>query len=276
MQRLSLSVMAAPTALTASFVRGIRPDVVVGDSGPNSIRITSVEFVIKKTELSSAAPCTTPPPPAMPTPAASPARSNGDDGDEDDEDDDDDRGCELQLGPLLVALPLTASPPVRVLDTFVPPGTFTKLEVKLGPIDSTSHGKGQPEFFAANPAWAGLSVKVTGVYTDTGGVDHPFTFTSSASARLKIEFEDSVMVDSTTHNLTITVNVAKWFINSSGAVVDPRSPGNAARINLNIANSFRCFRDDDHDGHEEGDDGGHDGGDDGHDDAAGAGMRVIR
>src|SRR5438445_13043852 len=53
---VSLSVMIQPSAASPA---GLASDVTVG-SGPNSIRITKVEFVLAETELSQTATCSTP------------------------------------------------------------------------------------------------------------------------------------------------------------------------------------------------------------------------
>ena len=54
---VSLSVMIQPSAASPA---GLASDVTVG-SGPNSIRITKVEFVLAETELAQAATCSSPP-----------------------------------------------------------------------------------------------------------------------------------------------------------------------------------------------------------------------
>jgi hypothetical protein len=47
--------------------------------------------------------------------------------------------------------------------------------------------------------------------------------------------------------LTIAIDVASWF-RSGSTTMDPSNSANKARINSNIAASFRAFSDDDHDG----------------------------
>ncbi len=55
-------------------------------------------------------------------------------------------------------------------------------------------------------------------------------------------------VASNTLNLTIAVDVASWFVDANGMVLDPRDPAKADAINANIRKSFKAFGDDDHDG----------------------------
>ncbi len=66
-----------------------------------------------------------------------------------------------------------------------------------------------------------MSVRVTGVFTDASGVAHDFTFTSNVEAEVEMAFPSPVTVDATTSNLTIDIEVASWFKDASGALIDP-------------------------------------------------------
>src|SRR2546429_546091 len=72
---------------------------------------------------------------------------------------------------------------------------------------------------------------------------------------LEAAFNPPVTVGAGTSNLTIDVNLASWFTDATGAVIDPTNPDNAAAIEQNIQRSFRAFEDDNHDGTDD-----HDGG----------------
>ena len=221
---VSLSVMIQPSAASPA---GLASDVTVG-SGPNSIRITTVEFVLAETELSQAATCSTPPATA-------------------------DNCDELELDPLLIHLPLTASPPVKVLDALVPPGTYTRLQSALHPVEPADQegegGGGGSSFMTAHPDWpTGVSVRVSGVFTDGAGATHDFTFTSGVSAEIEMAFASPVTVGATTQNITLTVDVASWFTDATGATIDPTNSANGDAIGANIRRSFRAFEDDNHDG----------------------------
>ena len=133
-------------------------------------------------------------------------------------------GCEgLELGPLTVKLPLDATTQLA-LDALVPAGTYTGVRAKLD------------------------AVKVSGTFTDAGGVAHSFNFTSTGHAEVEIKFPSPITVGPTTSNVTVTVDVASWFKDASGAVLDPADPANVATISRNIRRSFRAFGDNDHDG----------------------------
>jgi len=144
--------------------------------------------------------------------------------DDAEQEDDQGEGCEpVKVGPVTVSLPLDATTKV-ILDALVPAGTYTGVKAQLG------------------------SVTVSGVFTDAGGTDHPFTFTSTGHAVVHIRFPAPVTVGPATTNVTVTVDVASWFKTESGAFLDPADPTNLGAINRNIRRSFRAFGDDDHDG----------------------------
>ena len=161
--------------------------------------------------------------------AAAAGSTASDDGSNEEHDD-----CEeLELGPLTVDLPLDATTQL-VLDALVPAGTYRAVEAKLN------------------------AVNVSGSFMDAGGT-HSFTFTSNAEAEIEMEFATPITVGPGTSNFTVSVDVASWFKDASGAFLDPNDPANAETINANIRHSFRAFADEDHDGvdddHEE--DSGH-------------------
>jgi hypothetical protein len=142
--------------------------------------------------------------------------------------------AELELGPLQVNLPLDPTTQL-VLDALVPAGTYTGVQAKLE------------------------GVTVSGTFTPAGGTAQAFTFTADAEAEIEMEFATPITVGPGTSNFTVSVDVASWFKDASGAFLDPNDPANAETINANIRHSFRAFGDEDHDGvdddHEAG--GGH-------------------
>ena len=176
---------------------------------------------------------------------------HGDDGEHHDEE-----GCApIKTGPALVDPPLDGTTKI-VLDALVPAGTYTRLQARLDAVDSDDNGAS--DFLAAHPEFAGLSVKVVGVFTDSGGTDHSFTFTSGVKAFVNMKFDSPVTVGAGTTNLTIDVDVSSWFKNASGAIIDPTNSENQRAIELNIRASLRAFKDDNHDGDDDhGEEGGH-------------------
>jgi len=143
---------------------------------------------------------------------------------DDGRDDDDDDDCpDLKVGPVSVDLPLSggiASLPANA----IPAGTFREIELKV--------------------AFARLIGTFDG---------KPFDVTVPLNTRGEFEFSTPLVVaDGTPTSVTIDVPVGGWFINSSGALIDPSTiTSNAAllaRVRSNIIASVRAFEDEDHDG----------------------------
>lgn len=201
-------------------------------SGANSVSITKVQIVLARIELSPSGTCA--------------STSEEDDCDE------------LHVGPQLVDLPVDGSTKVA-LDALAPAGTYNSLHAKLDAVPADDNEPGGSAFLTAHPDFKGISVQVTGVFTDASNATHNFTFSSEADAEIEAAFSPAVTVGSSTSNLTVSVDIPSWFKNETGGVIDPTNTANAQQIDRNIRRSFRAFEDDDHDGvddHNEGS-GGH-------------------
>jgi hypothetical protein len=220
----------------AAATNRVAADLVVGQN--NELVIQKVQLVFRKIELdrTGAADCVA-------------EDESGDDhpnvGTE----------CEdVMLNPLLVDVPVdNALHPV--INIPLAAGTYKQLEARLGPARDNATA-----FNSANPNLVGKSVRVEGMFNGA-----PFVFTSSVNAKLEMEFDPSLVIDETTKNATVSIDVSKWFLNSSGQAIDPTTGtqgSNMAQIENNIRRSFHAFEDDGergedhHEGH--GNDGGHD------------------
>jgi hypothetical protein len=190
-------------------------------TGANSLTINQAQVVLSKIELAPSGTCGTP-------------------GERDDCD-------ELQAGPALVELPLDGTTKV-VLDGAVPPGSYTALHAKLDAVKPDENEAGVSAFLVAHPDWKGISVKVTGVFTDAKSQTHNFTFASEADAEIEAAFQPAITVAAGTSHITVSVDVASWFKDKTGAVIDPTDPANAHAIDHNVQLSFRTFEDQDRDG----------------------------
>jgi hypothetical protein len=165
--------------------------------------------------------------------------------------------CEdVSRNPFLVDVPVDdALHPV--INIPLADGTFSQLEAKLAPARTAA-----TDFNAANPNLVGKSVRVEGTFKGT-----PFVFTSPVRAKLEMEFDPPLVIDATTKNATVAIDVRKWFLTSSGDVIDPTqaTPGSTGlqQIEQNIRRSFHAFEDDNergedhHEGHDGNDDGEH-------------------
>lgn len=220
-----------PSTGGAAIMASGSPYVVPGPSdslviavGTDSLIITKVEVVARKIELKG-------------------SESSDCDNELDSVDCD-----ELQLATRLFRLPLSpgVSSPVGV---DVPAGTYDGIEIHIHKPTSSS---GDAGFLSANPTWTpGTSVRVTGFYKNV-----PFTYTSDVVFKIDQGLVPPItVVDGTPTNVTIRIDVATWFRDSSsGALIDPGTAGtsgtNRNAVEKNIKDSVKAFRDDDEDGNE--------------------------
>jgi len=230
-------VGAAMNRLSGTAPNGIAADLVVGQD--NELVIQKVQLVFGKIELDR----------------TGDADCVAEDESGDDHPDEGEECEEVIRNPLLVDVPLDdALHPV--INVPLPAGTFRELEARLRPARESATA-----FNAANPNLVGKSVRVEGTFKGT-----PFVFTSSVNSKLEMEFDPPLVIDETTKNATVAIDVRKWFLNSSNAVIDPTTgseSSNQSQIENNIRRSFHAFEDDDERGedHHEGHHG--DGNDDG-------------
>jgi hypothetical protein len=166
------------------------------------------------------------------------------------DDERDDHDCEeLELAPMLVDLPVNGTV-VNAINVTIPEGTYSSLEAKLRPVRAgNDRGRGSSAFLAAHPELSGVSVLVEGTFNGQA-----FTFTSPVSAGIEHSFSPPLTVSSSPLNFTVNVDLSNWF-RKSGALIDPRTANaggaNERTVADNIRQSFRAFRDDDHNGHDD-------------------------
>jgi len=213
--RLSFTtnISSAPAAIRIS------PNLVVGAAG--GLILTNVQVVVGKIELNE----------NDQTNCVAEIEATGDDHA------DVGQQCEdVSRDPVLVDIPVDAAVH-SVINVPLAQGTYTKLEAKLEPARDIATA-----FNAANPNLVGKSVRVEGTYNGTS-----FVFTSAVRAELEMEFSPPLVIDATTMNATVTLDVAKWFLDGAGAVIDPNTAtaGSSAQqlIEDNIRRSFHAFQD---------------------------------
>jgi hypothetical protein len=151
---------------------------------------------------------------------------------------------ELELGPVLVDLPLGTSGAARSFSVQITPGSYDKVELKLHASNSSS----DDGFVQANPDLQGHSVRVTGTYN---GAD--FVYTGDFEAEMEFELNPAIVAGETgATDLTLMVSLDGWFRDQAGALLDPATanPGqpNQGLVEQNIKSSLEAFEDDDHDG----------------------------
>jgi hypothetical protein len=160
---------------------------------------------------------------------------------------------EVNAGPALVALPVDGTTTVPV-DGAVPAGTYSRLRAKVDAVTPDEDEPGASAFLAAHPDFKGISVKVTGVYTDAQKRPHSFTLSSEVDAEIVAAFRPPVTVGPHTANLTIHVDAPSWFLDPTGVLIDPTFAANARLIAGNIRELLRApegDKDDGVDDHEE-------------------------
>ena len=180
-------------------------------------------------------------------------------GDDEHENENDD--CEeLQPAPSIVDLPVGPnSTVVNAITVNIPEGSYSELKAKVRALRSINgRGRGSAAFIAAHPEFDGVDIRVEGTFNGT-----PFVYTGSVSANVERHFSPPLVVGAAPLNVTVDVDLANWFKDRSGAVIDPSTakPGtvNGTIVENNIRQSFRAFRDDDHNGHDDDDDHGGEG-----------------
>ena len=167
-----------------------------------------------------------------------------------------DDACEkLELGPILLSLPLGTAGAERAFSVTVAPGTYREVEFE---IHKPSHDD-DAAFVQANPEFDGVSVKVTGTYNG-----EPFDFVSDLNAEQEIELNPPLVVtESAATDLTLFIDLDGWFRDAGGTLVNPTTAGsgqsNENLVKENITRTLDAFEDHDHDGSD--DHGDHQGGD---------------
>ncbi len=135
-----------------------------------------------------------------------------------------DDACErLELGPVLLSLPLGAGGAERAFSVTVAPGTYGEVEFEIHKPSASDDAA----FLQQNPGLAGISVHVQGRYNGT-----PFDFVSDLSAKQEIHLSTPLVVTETAAtDLTLFVDLDGWFRDAGGSLVDPATaaPGAVER-----------------------------------------------
>ena len=233
---LSLSAqkpLAPPLAGSVTRSSAAPSVVLAGDStvivlGNDSVILRSLDVVLRKIELKR-----------LEATACDSVEGNGD--------------CEeFETGPVLASFPLGATNTAAAVAVNAPAGQYDELEFEIHKTDSTSND--DAAFIAANPNFNGISIRVTGTFSQ-GGSRSDFVYTTDLDESQEIFFSPPLdVVDGTGANLTVRLDVSSWFVNG-GALVDPATANkggpNEGIVKESIKQSIDAFEDDDHDGHDD-------------------------
>jgi hypothetical protein len=228
---LSLSSRTPPAAVPVAGASGgaaalavvATGDTTVVASGNDTLIIRSMQVVLKKVELKP-----------VETAACDNTVGNAD--------------CEdFETGPVLATFPLGADNTASVAVVNAPAGQYDQLEFEIHKADPTASA--DAAFLSANPDFSGISIKVTGTYSQSG-TRTDFVFTSDLDASQEL-FLNPPFDPAVNSNVTIRLDVSTWFVNG-GSLIDPSSATvggpNAGIVEENIKRSIEAFRDDNHDG----------------------------
>jgi len=229
MVSLSVTTRSSTAPATVGSL-GISNDITIGTGG--ELVLKKIQLVLARVEIarSDQAAC---------------ADDDEDEGEKSGDDDlqasrsDEDDDCEdVSKNPILVNVPVDDAVHT-VINVPLAAGTYKRLEAKLRPIDAAALAAlGAPSDLAGN------TIRVEGTFKGKA-----FVFTSPVRTNLELEFNPPLVVDGSTKNATVNIDVTKWFIGSNGTVIDPATANaggpNAQVVAKNIRSSFKAFEDDD-------------------------------
>ena len=177
--------------------------------------------------------------------AAPISASDGNDGHSDD--------CEeVNAGPLILPLPLSEGAS-HVFSVQVDTGTFGSVHFQ---IHKPTDDPGDQALVTQHREFTAISVRVIGQFNGTD-----FSYTNDLTANQHMQLPSPISVtDATPVDLTIMVDIATWFKDQGGNLVDPASAAtgqpNEGLVTDNIKTSFHAFKDHDHDGEDDDHEGG--------------------
>jgi hypothetical protein len=152
---------------------------------------------------------------------------------------------EFRTDPMVVDVPLGGGPLVSV-SADIPAGTYRRIEFSIHKLDDDDPR--HADLAAQRPDLLDRSVLVRGSFNGT-----PFTYESDLNEDQRVEVSPPLVVTGDTPaNLTVRIDIAKWFVDESGSLVDPASADKGGShenlVRDNIRDSFRAFEDGDRDG----------------------------
>ncbi|AMW05549.1 hypothetical protein [Gemmatimonas phototrophica] len=225
-------------------------------SGADVILISKAQIVVKDVKLKSAAATCTDDDDDDDNSSSSivvaASSSNGKSGSSkqsssDDDDDDDDDCPTIRVGPYLVDVPVTGADGGRVA-VMVPEGTYSSVRLSIHKVSSSDSA--DLAFRQANPDFRGISIRLQGTYNGQA-----FTFTHDVNAKLEVPLTAPITIGEGGDDVTVTIDMKDWFVRPNGGLYSPaegNTPGFVrAKIQNNIRNAFRAFRDKDRDGEDD-------------------------
>ena len=154
-------------------------------------------------------------------------------------------GCAtVRLRPMLLDLPVNGTDGGRVTVTS-PRGTFSTVKLDLHKPVATDAA--DAAFLLTNPTFADASVRLEGTFNGA-----PFTYTTDVSETLTVPLTAAVSGSNETQNITVVVDLAKWFWGAESGLYSPTAAGEpgavADAVKANVRTSLKAFRDQNRDG----------------------------
>ena len=152
---------------------------------------------------------------------------------------------ELELGPVLLDLPLGGTGgATRSFSVPVSAGSYSEVEFQIHKPSNDDDAA----FVQANPDFSGVSVRVTGTYNGAA-----FAFTSDLEAEEEIALTPPLVTsDAAATDLTLFVDLDRWFRDGAGGLVDPLTANaggaNESVVENNIKGTLHAFEDENEDG----------------------------
>lgn len=210
---------AAAAGASVSLAASVAP-LTISD-GPNTLVLDEVQLVLREIELER-------------------------EGEDDCALPDDDSCEKLELGPILLDLPLTPGAVGR-FTVAVDTGRYDEVELEIHKASSSDDAA----FVAAHPELEDRSIRVTGTFNGTA-----FTFYSDLDVEQEIDLAPPLVVgESAAAELTLFADLDRWFRDADGGLIDPATANqgepNESEVKNNIQNALEAFEDDDRDGAED-------------------------
>ena len=152
-------------------------------------------------------------------------------------------GYEVEFGPIVVDLP-TGSGVNQGVTLRVPPGLYDEIKFEIEPLED-HNGRSDDRYGRPGPRDA--SIRVEGTFNG-----EPFVYLTDLEAEVELDFHPPLVIRRGGFNVTIRVDVADWFTEDDGQLIDPSSANaggpNQALVERNILASLHAFGDHDRDG----------------------------
>ncbi len=114
----------------------------------------------------------------------------------------------------------------------LPPGSYNETRFKIDQLDSLDGS-----VYTSNPNMQGISIRFAGYVN--GIADSTFLWTTSLDEEQVFQHTTAfTVVAGMTTNLAFHFDNSKWFVDQSGAMLDPRDGQNQSQIENNVKNAF--------------------------------------